>query len=85
VAGDGDRALAIIAELEDISTTQYVAAASIASIHAGLQQADAAFECLERAYRDHSVEMIYLKVDPRFDGLRADSRFLDLLRRVGLE
>ena len=85
VAGDGDQALAIIAELEDISTTQYVAAASIASIHAGLQQADAAFECLERAYRDHAVEMIYLKVDPRFDRLRADSRFLDLLRRVGLE
>jgi tetratricopeptide (TPR) repeat protein len=84
VAGDVDRALAIAADLEVISRTRYVPAAAIAGIHARLRQTDAALEYLEHAYRDHAVEMIYLKVDPRFDGLRADARFQDLLRRVGL-
>jgi hypothetical protein len=40
---------------------------------------------LEQAYRDHAVEMIYLKSDPRVDGLREDPRFFQLLRLVGLQ
>jgi hypothetical protein len=43
-----------------------------------------ALESLEKAYAEHSFIVTTLKVDPIFDGVRADPRFQDLLRRAGL-
>jgi hypothetical protein len=53
-------------------------------VYAGLGEKDKAFEWLERAYRDHSGSVRYLKVEPRLDPLRSDPRFLELMRRIGL-
>jgi hypothetical protein len=39
---------------------------------------------LEKAYREHSNSLTAIKVDPTYDPLRADSRFQQLVRRVGL-
>jgi Tfp pilus assembly protein PilF len=69
MAGEGDRARAIISELREASKTRYVASASLAAIYVGLGEVELAFECLESAYHDRGVELIYLKVDPRFDAL----------------
>jgi len=41
-------------------------------------------ELLERAYEDRFGLMAYLKIEPRFDSLRGDAGFVDLVRRVGL-
>ena len=41
-------------------------------------------ELLEKGCEDHSWWMIFLKMDPRFDDLRADARFQRLMARVGL-
>ncbi len=43
-----------------------------------------AFVWLEKAYQQHSSGLIFLKVDPEFDGLRSDPRYTDLVRRMGL-
>jgi tetratricopeptide (TPR) repeat protein len=43
-----------------------------------------AFTWLEKAYRQHDPALANLKVDPGFDILRSDPRYLDLLKRVGL-
>ncbi len=40
---------------------------------------------LDDAYAARSHGLIYLRVDARYDGLRADPRFAELLRRVGLK
>ena len=50
-----------------------------------LGEKDQAFEWLERAVEDHSYDMVYLNVDPLFDGFRDDPRFPALVRKVGLE
>jgi alpha-amylase/alpha-mannosidase (GH57 family) len=40
---------------------------------------------LEKAHDEHSQALTYLKIDPVYDPLRGDPRFVRLLRRVGLD
>jgi TolB-like protein/DNA-binding winged helix-turn-helix (wHTH) protein/Flp pilus assembly protein TadD len=56
----------------------------IALIYKGLGQHDQALAWLERAYAQRSPAMVFLKVEPKWNDLRSDSRFQDLLRRVRL-
>ncbi len=52
--------------------------------YAALGDKEQALAFLEKAYVQHSTELITLKVNPAYDSLRGDPRFQDLLRRVGL-
>ena len=54
----------------------------LALIHTGLGEHEEAFEWLERAYQERNGWMAFLQVEPRFDPLRDDPRFQDLLRRM---
>ena len=54
-----------------------------AYLHSSLGEKDQALELLEREYQKHFYALWYLKVDPRYDNLRNDPRFADLLKRVG--
>lgn len=58
-------------------------AANIATVHAALGHRDLAFTWLAKAFERGDLEIGYLKVDPRWDSLRADSRFDKLLARIG--
>ncbi len=62
----------------------YESAFGIAVIYARLGDKDRAFEWLEKSFAAHEEDLIYLKIEPAFDGLSSDPRFQDLLRRVGL-
>ena len=55
----------------------------IATIYAGLGRRDEAISWLSRAYEGRDPETAYLLVDPRWDTLREDPRFKDLLKRLG--
>ena len=56
----------------------------LAANYAFLGEKDAAVDCLNHAYERHSFGLIFLAVAPEYDSLRADPRFLDLVRRVGV-
>jgi len=81
--GDRPRAFNILKELEEQSKLGYVSAYSRAVAYVGLDDKDQAFSWLEKALNEGSVMLNWLKVGCEFDGLRADPRFPDLLRRVG--
>jgi serine/threonine-protein kinase len=83
VAGRKSEARKLLAELKDMSAKHYVPPIHLAVIHTGLGENDAAFEWLEKAYGERSLQSWYLP-DPRWDPLRRDPRFQDLLRRMGL-
>jgi tetratricopeptide (TPR) repeat protein len=55
-----------------------------AVIYGKLGHKPQAIEQLERAYDERNFFLVFLKVEPRYDDLSADSRFQDLLQRVGL-
>jgi hypothetical protein len=54
-------------------------------VYVGLGRKEQALRSLEKGYADHSMFMTLMKVDPEFDPLRSEPRFVALLRRMGLE
>jgi TolB-like protein/Tfp pilus assembly protein PilF len=58
-------------------------AGSIAKIYAGMDDRRQSLAWLRRAYERHDAETGYLLVDPRWDRLRGDAQFTDLLRALG--
>ena len=48
-----------------------------------MEEFDAAFDWLEKAYKGHEVEMFWLKVEPPFEPLRNDPRWQEMLDKVG--
>jgi DNA-binding winged helix-turn-helix (wHTH) protein/Flp pilus assembly protein TadD len=83
VSGRRDEARNILNILEEQSKHHYISPYYMALIFAGLDDKDRAFGWLEKAYGDRNEWLVWLKVDPRFDCLRTDSRFPELLRRIG--
>jgi tetratricopeptide (TPR) repeat protein len=59
-------------------------AGAVAAIDAALGDKSGAFQWLDRARLRREAWVAYLKVDPKFDTLRADPRFTMLLASVGL-
>ena len=53
--------------------------------YAGVGDADKLLATLEASYAERSNVPTTLKVDPIFDFLRDDPRFIDLMRRAGLQ
>ena len=45
----------------------------------------AGFRWLARAYAERCFELFAIKVDPRFDAYREDSRFQPLVKKLGLD
>jgi serine/threonine protein kinase/tetratricopeptide (TPR) repeat protein len=82
VAGRIDEARAMLAELSRRRAERYVSSWALASIHAGLGETGEALDWLERAFEERDPALVWLKVHPRFDVLRGESRFESLLARL---
>jgi serine/threonine-protein kinase len=74
----------VVEDLKDFSKRRYVSAYEMALAYIGLDDKERAFEWLEKAYEERSLNAIFMRVDPAFDNLRSDPRYTDLLRRLGL-
>ena len=85
VSGRRAEAQKVLAELGSLSKRRYVDPSNIALVHVGLGDKARALELLEKAYEDHAMRLLFVKVYPQFDPLRGEPRFQDLLRRMRLE
>jgi eukaryotic-like serine/threonine-protein kinase len=84
-AGRVQEAKAILAEFDTLTRHgRYASAYAIAAIYAGLGDRERMFQSLDAAYREHSHWLVWLKRDPRWDTFRADPRFENLVRKIGL-
>jgi TolB-like protein/DNA-binding winged helix-turn-helix (wHTH) protein/tetratricopeptide (TPR) repeat protein len=84
-SGRRSDALRILQNMEAQSCSgAYIPAYSFAEVHIGLGDKEQALAWLDRARAERSNWLPYLNVDPRFDPLRRDSRFLALLRTAAV-
>lgn len=85
VAGAQDDARAILRSFEGIGREGgHVDPFNLALVHAGLGENAEALTHLERCARDGSVQNWIMAPEPFFDGLRPESRFREVLRRMNL-
>ena len=84
VANRRAEALEIVEKLKERSREHYVPPAMVATVFSGLGERDQAMIWLEKAIEERDPWLTGLKVDPMFDPLRSDPRFVDLMHRVGL-
>jgi hypothetical protein len=83
LAGERTKAESILEELKTLSKQQYVSPFDIAVVYAGLGDLTSTFQQLEEAYQQRVFRIIELTL-PMFDSLRSDTRWQDLVRRIGL-
>ena len=73
---------AVLAKLLHPVGNSYVSPFYVALLYEGLRKPDEAMNWFEKAYEIRSNGLIFLKVDPQLDSLRANARFQRLQRRL---
>ncbi len=82
--GKPEKALQLAGELHAVAETAYVSAWFFAEIAAGLGDTDAAIGWLITALEERSMLLVSLNYTFKLDPLRADARFADIRRHMGL-
>jgi TolB-like protein/Flp pilus assembly protein TadD len=74
----------ILKTLLDTSRTRFVPPYNVALLYAGLGSSGAAYEWLEKARLIRDVHLVFLPVEPKWNGLRGHPSFCALLERCAL-
>jgi tetratricopeptide (TPR) repeat protein len=82
VSGMTDEAVKLLNDLKNRPHGAFSNAAEVALIYVGLGQKDRAMAWLETAYAERFSPLVLMR--PSFDSLRSDTRFQNLLRRIGI-
>ena len=84
IAGRRAEAIAVLRSLMDASKQSYVPSYYIALVHLGLGDDAETLEWLERGHAERDVRMVFIGVDPLWDSLRQNRRFIALLESMNL-
>ena len=84
LSGRRAEALETLQRLEAMEGEHRASPYDIAAVHEALGDRDEAFVWLEKAYGQRIARMAYLEVEPLFETMRQDPRFIDLSKRVGM-
>jgi serine/threonine-protein kinase len=83
--GKRKEAEGVLGEFADLGRTgRYPSSYAVGIVHAGLGERERAFQALDAAYKERSHWLVWLKRDPRWNEIRSDPRFQDLVQKVGL-
>ena len=83
-AGKRTEAQKILSRLLEQSKREYVSPFYVALVYAGLHEDERTLDWLEKACEDRSNPIVFLKVDPQLENLRAAPRFQAILHRLAL-
>jgi len=77
--------LLIIAELIARAAHEYIDETLIVYIFLALGEKDQAFAWMEKGYQSRAGELPWMIMEPKFDSVRSDPRFDELVQRMGLK
>jgi len=85
VTGRKAEALAVLSQLEALKSAEsYISPQEFALIHIGLGDKENALVWLKKAADEHFAPLAYVSVDPLFDPIRSDPRFIELIKSLNL-
>jgi adenylate cyclase len=82
--GQTEEARRTVSELVTYHREHGVGAAAVATSFASVGDREAAFDWLERAYQEHSLNLVGISVDFGFETLQEDPRFQKWLKKIGI-
>ena len=85
LSGERGRARDVLEELRKLSGQRYVPPYNLAIVHHGLGEREEALVWLERAYEERDILLTFVGVDHKWEALRSDHRFVNLLDRMHLQ
>jgi predicted Zn-dependent protease len=83
-AGEEDEARRLLGDLEARASKGYVSAFDFAIVHFALEEDDVGFEWMNEAVVERAPWLTWLAVDPMFDRVRNDPRFVAVLEQLQL-
>ena len=83
--GRVDEARALLDGLLKLSAQRFVPPNHIALMYNGLGEKDNALAWLEKAFEQHDPKMAFLKVEPKWNNLRSEPRFVALMKKMNFE
>jgi tetratricopeptide (TPR) repeat protein len=81
-SGETQKARAVRDELLKLSAERYIPPYNFALICNALGENDKALDYLEKGFAEKDVRMVFLKVDSKWNNLRNEPRFIDLIRQM---
>jgi serine/threonine-protein kinase len=85
LSGRRKEAEGILEEFKRLYSKREMSHYGIALVYTGLGRKVEALDWLERAYAERWGQVAFLKASPAWDSLRAEPRFIELLKKIGLE
>ena len=83
--GKPSEARTVLNALLKSSTETYVPPYNIALAYNAVGEREKAIDYLEKGFSEKDVRMVFLKIEPQWDNLRAEPRFRDLMKRMRFE
>ena len=71
-----------MAQVEELRKVEYVPPYDDALVYTAEGRTLKALDALERAYREQDSTLVSLLMDPRFERLRGEPRYQDLVKRM---
>ena len=84
IAGNKKKAREILQQLLEASGRKFIPAYDIAVVYAGLGEDNLTIEWLKKALDERSGFLVYIKCDRRFDSLRSDFRFIEIMDSMNM-
>jgi hypothetical protein len=84
VTGKRTEARRVLEELQRAASRSYGLSHHVAGLYMWLGDKDSAFAWLERTFEERNGALIVMRVEPTWEPVRSDPRFVGLMDRVGV-